>query len=296
MKKLNLNAIRIDGGTQSRVAIDNDAVSDYAEAVKVGIEFPPVVVFHDGADYWLADGFHRFHAHGQAGKASIPADVRAGTVRDAILYSLGANCTHGLRRSNADKRKAVETMLRDTEWAAWSDSKIAKACGVSDKTVAAHRASIFGNSEDAKPAVRTVERAGKVYQQDTSKIGKPAAPMGAAPAAPAKRSSAQERPADIPELTDADRLAEARDTLAQVAQENEHLRDRLAVEAMDASEEEKLQAAETITELRERVRVLEIELDAVKGSRDTYMRENAELKKQVKYWRNQAEKAAKAAA
>lgn len=140
MKKLNLNAIRIDGGTQSRVEINNEAVSDYAEALKVGIEFPAIVVFHDGADHWLADGFHRYHAHKQAGKASILADVRDGTVRDAVLYSLGANCTHGLRRSNADKRKSVATLLADPEWAKWSDRKIAELCGVTHPFVAGIRA------------------------------------------------------------------------------------------------------------------------------------------------------------
>lgn len=139
VKKLNLNAIRIDGGTQSRVEINNEAVSDYAEAVKVGIEFPPIVVFYDGADHWLADGFHRYHSHKQAGKASILADVREGTLLDAKLFALGANGTHGLRRSNADKRKAVQMAFDEPSWAEWSDRKIAEVCGVSNPFVSGMR-------------------------------------------------------------------------------------------------------------------------------------------------------------
>lgn len=174
MKKLNLNAIRIDGGTQPRERINMEIVGDYAEAIKVGIdEFPPVVVFHDGAEHWLADGFHRWHAHKQAEKASILADVRQGSLSDAKLYasSAEANGTHGLRRSNADKRACVLMTLSVKP--DWSDSHIAKHAGVSHPFVADVRRSILKPLQDA-PSVRTVERAGKTYQQDTTRIGKSA--------------------------------------------------------------------------------------------------------------------------
>ena len=89
-----------------------------------------------------------------------------------------------------------------------------------------------------------------------------------------------------------DQLIEAQHTISELAQENDALRDKLAVESLMEPEEAKTQTLETIQELRDRVRVLESELSAVKASRDTYMRENKELKKQVNYWRKQAEKAA----
>ena len=151
LEAINLKSVRIDGGTQSRVAINADAVEDYAEAMTAGAKLPPVVVFFDGAAHWLADGFHRLHAHRRIGAVNIDADVRAGTQRDAQLYAYGANQAHGLRRTNDDKRKAVAGMLELV--ADWSDAKIARHVGVSDKTVAAHRKSIFGNSEDANPSV-----------------------------------------------------------------------------------------------------------------------------------------------
>lgn len=131
MKNINIKSIRIDGGTQSRAEIHGDTVAEYAEAVKNGANFPPVVVFFDGVDYWLGDGFHRYHGFTQAGKASIPAEVRDGSQRDAVLFSLGANATHGLKRTNADKRKAVEVALAHTEFGQWSDRQLAEACGVS---------------------------------------------------------------------------------------------------------------------------------------------------------------------
>lgn len=139
MKNINLKTINIGGNTQSRVSVNEATVAEYAEALRDGVELPPVVVFYDGADFWLADGFHRYHAYRQEGRASIPADVREGTNREAILYALGANQAHGLRRTNEDKRKAVSLMLADPEWAAWSDRNIAKHCGVSVPFVGAIR-------------------------------------------------------------------------------------------------------------------------------------------------------------
>ncbi len=200
---LKLDLIRIDGGTQPRASINESVVAEYAEALTEGAKLPAVVVFHDGADYWLADGFHRYHATRRIGALDIDVEIKQGTKRDAVLYSVGANHAHGLRRTNEDKRNAVLTLLRDDEWMAWSDSKIARACGVSDKTVAVVRISIFGNSEDAASAVRTVERGGKVYQQDTTKIGKKSPPpaneeVAAQPTTTAAAAAAVEPAGDTP--------------------------------------------------------------------------------------------------
>ena len=60
-------------------------------------------------------------------------------------YQPSTNTKNGLRRTNADKRKAVEIALR--EFGKMSDVEIARLCGVNDKTVAAHRPASLGNSE-----------------------------------------------------------------------------------------------------------------------------------------------------
>jgi len=82
------------------------------------------------------------------------------------------------------------------------------------------------------------------------------------------------------------------DMVQEVLAENEQLKGRLAVAAMDATDEEKELAQETIEELRTTVKNLTLELDAVKRSRDQFQRECAELKKQVKMYQNQLKKAA----
>lgn len=112
------------------------AAVEYSEAMQEGASFPPVVVFHDGETYWLADGFHRVEAARMAGFDSIQAEIRHGSKRDARLHAVGANQAHGLRRSNADKRRAVMAILEDPEWNAWSDREVAARCGVTHPFVA----------------------------------------------------------------------------------------------------------------------------------------------------------------
>jgi hypothetical protein len=140
--KMLLDSIRIDGGTQPRAAIDEPAVADYAEALKRGAKLPPAVVFNDGTHHWLADGFHRYHGARAAGLDSLLVEIHEGTKRDAVLYSVGANATNGLRRTNDDKRKAVTTLLQDDEWRTWTDREIASVCSVAHSFVAKVRAEV----------------------------------------------------------------------------------------------------------------------------------------------------------
>lgn len=135
VKLLNLESIGIGGGTQPRCEIDESLVSDYAEAIEDDVDFPPIIIFHDGTSHWLADGFHRYHAARKVGQTSLPAEIHDGTLRDAVLYSVGANAAHGKRRTNEDKRKAVLTLLEDEEWAKWSDREIARRAAVSHALV-----------------------------------------------------------------------------------------------------------------------------------------------------------------
>lgn len=173
-KAIPLADIRTDGGTQPRAAIDPEVVAEYAEAMGRNVDFPPVTVFFDGSRYWLADGFHRLEAAAAAGADDIDADIRQGTLRDAVLFSLGANAGHGLRRTNEDKRRAVMRALSDPEWKKWSDRAIAEKCSVSDRFVNAMRAESSANGSQIKE--RIVTRNGTTYTQNTANIGKARAP------------------------------------------------------------------------------------------------------------------------
>lgn len=248
IKSINIKAIRIDGGTQSREKLDQTVVDEYAELMKEGTEFPPISVVHDGNEYYLSDGFHRLLAAQKAGKASINCDVLTGTLRDAILYSLSANSSHGLRRTVEDRRKAVMTMLEDFEWSEWSDREIARQCHVSHPFVAKLRAAM-------KPAEK---KGGNITT----------------PKAEKKEPKAAE-----PEVEEHDPQKEVIDELVE---RNNQLEKRLAVELMEATPEEKAKAKDLIEELQEQVKQLTIENQALSVSRDTFQAENAQLKRQVK--------------
>lgn len=131
--QLSLAKCKPDDALQSRAELDSETVDLYAEDIRNGAVFPPVVVFHDKetGKYWLASGFHRWHAHQRAGRKSIEAKIIEGDRRAAILFSVGANEKHGLRRTNADKRHAVRMLLSDEEWWLRTDNWIAEQCKVS---------------------------------------------------------------------------------------------------------------------------------------------------------------------
>ncbi len=173
-QNLRLDQIRIDGGTQPRVSIDEDVVAEYAEKYSDGTDLKPVIVFFDGATYWLADGFHRYWANRKVENDYIFAFVHQGSQRDAILYSVGANADHGLRRTNADKRKAVQIMLEDEQWGQWSNREIARRCQVSEYLVRQFRDSLTAIQSQSEPHPRIyTTRHGTAAKMKTGPIGRP---------------------------------------------------------------------------------------------------------------------------
>lgn len=79
-----------------------------------------------------------------------------------------------LRRSNLDKRKAVETLLNDPEWSQWSDREIARRCAVGHPLVSSIRAIITGSSSsDNEPhIVKYEDRWGNAREMRTGNIGR----------------------------------------------------------------------------------------------------------------------------
>jgi len=271
---IELSKIRIDGCTQPRAELNQATVDEYAEAIKTGAQLPPVTLFYDGAHYWLADGFHRYFGAKAAGRTTIHEDITPGTLREAILYSLSANSKHGLRRSNADKRRAVQTLLDDAEWSKWSSNEIAKRCAVGVDMVIALRNSSLSETKVTEREVKT--KHGTTTTMNTANIGKKARP--AEPEKPAEPP-----PPPEPEYTplDAahDQISDLQDALARAS-------------VGELSAEEKEEAAGLIARLREENRLLRASLKAVTASRDHYQAENGELKHQIRLQRREIDKLA----
>lgn len=165
VKELEIPKIRIDGGTQMRAKIDQDTVNEYRDVWKSDGEFPPLVVYSDGADLWLAGGFHRYHGAKAAGLEKVKCEVRDGTLMDAILFAVGDNRDHGLKRTNADKHKAVHFLLTHPEWSKKSDRAIADAAGVSHNFVSDLRKQLtakqLSSDDSSKPQPTRTGKDGK---------------------------------------------------------------------------------------------------------------------------------------
>jgi ribosomal protein L37AE/L43A len=167
MTHLLLTTITADERCQPRVRLEPSLVDEYAQAMTEGAAFPPLTVYQDGATHWLADGFHRYHAARQAGIDTIDCTIHSGTLRDAILHAVGANDTHGMRRTNLDKRRAVETLLNDPEWMQWSDREIGRRCAVSHEHVRQLRRSL--STVDSERTY--TDRYGNITTMNTANIG-----------------------------------------------------------------------------------------------------------------------------
>lgn len=265
---MKIKDIQLNKQTQSRESINQEVVSEYADEMLNGTQFPNIKVFFDGIHYYLVDGYHRYFAYKKAGIEDVEADVTNGTLRDAVLYAVGVNNDHGLRRTQSDRRKAVMTMLDDMEWSEWSDKVIAQHCNVSAMTVGRIRKSL--NLEQTEK--KYINNKGKEVVIKTENIGRKV-----------------EEPAHDPREDHIQELATAN---VELAEELTALKDRLAVKALDVTPEEKEQYHLTVEELRAKIKTLEAENNALKSSRDQLLSKNADMLKQISYWKKRAEKVA----
>jgi len=260
MVLVKLDKIRIDCGTQSRCNIDEGTINSYAEMMADGAVFPPVMIYHDGSNHYLADGFHRFFANKKNGKKDISADVVNGTLTEAILYSKGANGLHGKPFTIEDKRKNVQEMIDHFEFSEYSDREIARKCCVSNTFVTNMR-------KGKKP--EKIKYTGKDGVTKTMSGTK-------------KKKEKEPQEPDIKENEEAQQALDyLADQNAILIEQNERLQDDLAIKHLEGTTADKEKAKETIATLREEVRKLKIDLFAVKQSRDQYQNENAALKRQV---------------
>ena len=256
---LKLTDIVTDAELQARERLSDEAIADYYNVIREGGKLPPITVFFDGTRYFLADGWHRYFAHKSAGMATIEVEVIKGTRREAQKYAMGANNTHGLQRTVADKRKAVTMAFDDIEWAELSSREIAKLCNVSHTFVDKIRKEI-----------------GAVVEEKTRE--------------PKNEPKIEKRTEDNAEEF---KIQELADALVQAHEEKAQLEDRVAIAATDATPEEKARLSETLADLRNQVKVLEAENKALKASLKIETEEKNQLIRQVNYWKKQATKGTK---
>ena len=156
-------------GLQTRVALDESTVVEYADAMRGKAHFPPVTAFCDGKKIYLADGFHRVEATMRCGWRKIKADVRTGTFADALKHALGANANHGLRRSNADKQRCLQLAWENRRELFGANDPtadwLANVCGVSIATAKNYYSTISINYTDLTPVRQNAK--GRTYTVPT---------------------------------------------------------------------------------------------------------------------------------
>ncbi|MBX3045100.1 MAG: ParB-like nuclease domain-containing protein [Ignavibacteriae bacterium] len=177
IKKININDLVKDRRFQNREKLDYETVEEYAELMRQGVKFPPLTVVFDSTNYYITDGYHRYFAHIKALISEVECEIIEGTERDAILLACSANSVHGLKRTNADKRKAVLTLLNDDEWKEYSDGKIAEICHLSQAYVSAVRRELTIDTQnvlsmESEPRTFIHHKTGKPAQMNVTNIGK----------------------------------------------------------------------------------------------------------------------------
>ncbi len=142
--EIEIASVTIDQSMQPRCEHKPETVAQYAEHLRDGAIFPPIVVFRLGKTLLLSSGFHRIQAHLAVGRTTIMADIREGDRKAAVRHALGDNELHGRNitlkdRQNAytigiaegiftaDDTKAVTAILHCT--ARWAQMLTAKARG-----------------------------------------------------------------------------------------------------------------------------------------------------------------------
>jgi hypothetical protein len=167
VQTIEINSIIVDEKIQQRADLNDDYIDELSIEITEGANLPPLDVYAIDGDLLLTDGFHRLKALLKAGFDTVEVNIFEGTERDAVLHAVGANATHGLRRTNADKRKAVTTLLKDEEWGRLSDGQIAEICRVSQPFV-----SKVSNELTQNGFERNSQRLGKDGRYtDTANVG-----------------------------------------------------------------------------------------------------------------------------
>lgn len=151
VETIRLADVSADERLQTRASgLDEAVIGEYAAAFKAGEKMPPGVVYRDAAGVnWLSQGFHRQAGARLAGLVELPYEVRAGEFADAKLDAAASNKTHGLRRTNEDKRRAVRFVLEIRP--DWTDSRIAEHVGVSLNFVTDIRAEVAATDSPDEP-------------------------------------------------------------------------------------------------------------------------------------------------
>lgn len=138
---------------QSRAGrLNEELVKEYVERYREGKKMDPIEVCGThNMGFFIVDGHHRYEAMKRAGfppEREIAVNVADARIDQSVVKWLaaGANTAHGMRRTNDDKRRAVEMALQSHP--EQSDRAIAEHVGVTAPTVGDARKRVEPNCKN----------------------------------------------------------------------------------------------------------------------------------------------------
>lgn len=152
MPGVRLGLVVVSPDWQPRAALNVEHMRDLVAALVAGAKLPPLDVVDMGGDgFALVDGYHRHAAYLAHGTHDVDLRIMATGDRDtARWWSLAANRSHGLKRTNAEKRAAVRHALEHAFAGDMSNDDLAAHCGVSATLVGETRRELAERSETAE--------------------------------------------------------------------------------------------------------------------------------------------------
>ena len=184
IRELPIDELVLDPSLNLRDRLDEWTVERYAESWN---RMPPVTVFEIDGRWLLADGLHRHAAAVSLGRRTLPAEIRFGSMSDALDFVSSVNLFHGLPLTRSERRRAVEVKLRIHP--DWSDRRLAEELAIGRELIGKIRKMLV-EAGQIPSAVSRVGADGKTY----TSAGLPRDPNERLPKG--KALSAQDDPRD----------------------------------------------------------------------------------------------------
>lgn len=132
-----------------RVELDKPTIAKYRAEISEGSVFPPVEATDVNGELLLTNGFHRLAARRANGETEVLVRIHTGSYEDAQDAAARADAHGGLVRSNADKRRVVDMLIRMERHMDDSDRVIASIAGIADHHLVAKLRRKLKNNESS---------------------------------------------------------------------------------------------------------------------------------------------------
>lgn len=148
--EINISAIAPHEELETRLNYDGIHLDNLEASIKTGSKLPPILVIKSEVQsdkYHIVDGYYRMLVCKRLKEEFIEVEIFKENIRSAIIYRISKNAAHGLNYTLSERIQNTRKLLVDKDWKNWSNRKIARICGVNEKTVRNHRKILMKSGE-----------------------------------------------------------------------------------------------------------------------------------------------------